>query len=50
MQIDNPKTLIKSYTLIPNNGLKQVVHLLIRGVGAEMANYSCTGVGSATQN
>ena len=50
MQIDNPKTLIKSYTLIPNNGLKQVVHLLIRGVGAEMAHYSCTGVGSATQN
>ena len=40
MQIDNPKTLIKSYTMISNNGLKQIVHLLIRGVGAEMANYS----------
>ena len=52
MQIDNPKTLIKSYTMISNNGLKQIVHLLIRGVGAEMANYSFTGVGcgSATQN
>ena len=37
MQIDNPKTLIKSYTMISNNGLKQIVHLLIRGVGAEMA-------------